>query len=195
LGHGQINFKLSPHNEVIAMCKYLAGRIILLFLFSIPVWSQTEDHSWEAYIQGSRANTNLLLDAATSGLHLGAAWEPARPFGLVGDFGLQRGSREGRSIGYSTIMAGPRLSTGEIRNLSAFVQGLGGVYRTSGASLFPEERHWSYILSVGGGVDMRIINPIAVRLLQIDLALPRGPAGGPVGVATVSAGVVFRIGH
>jgi hypothetical protein len=176
------------------MRTYPAAGIILLFLFSIPVWSQTEDHSWEAYVQASRANTDLLLDAATSGFHVGAVWKPASPFGLVGDFGLQRGSSEGRKIGYTTIMAGPRLSTSERNNLSAFVQGLGGVYWTSGYSIFPEETHWSYILSASGGVDMRVIDHIAVRLLQIDLALPRGSAG-PVGVATVSAGVVFRFGH
>ena len=177
------------------MRKCPAAGIIFLFLFLMPMWAQTEDHSWEAYVQASRANTNLLLDAATSGLHVGVVWKPASPFGLVGDFGLQQGSREGRSIGYSTMMAGPRVSTSERNSVSAFMQGLGGVYRTSGSSLFPEERHWSYILSASGGVDIRVIDPIAVRLLQIDLALPRGPAGGPVTVVTVSSGVVFRFGH
>jgi hypothetical protein len=177
------------------MCKRTTAKIILLFLFSIPAWSQTEDHTWEAYVQGSRANTNLLLDAATSGFHAGAAWKLASPFGLVGDMGWQRGSSEGRKISYTTIMAGPRLSSSERNSLSAFVQGLGGVYRTSGHSVFPEETHWNFILSASGGVDIRVIDHIAVRLLQIDLALPRGPAGSPVGVVTVSAGVVFRFGH
>jgi hypothetical protein len=177
------------------MGKCPAAGIVLLFLFSIPAWSQSEGHTWEAYVQASRANTNLLLDAATSGLHVGSVWKPAWPFGLVCDFGSQRGSSEGGKIGYTTIMAGPRFSTTERNGVSAFAQGLGGVYRTSGASLFPEERHWSYILSASGGVDVRVIDPIAVRLLQIDLALPRGPAGSPVSVVNVSAGVVFRFGH
>jgi hypothetical protein len=176
------------------MRKCPAAGIILLFLFSMPVWSQTEDHSWEAYVQASRANTNLLLDAATSGLHIGGAWKPASPIALVGDFGSQRGSREGRKIGYTTIMGGPRLSSSERNGLSAFVQGLGGVYRTSDYSVFPQKTPWSYILSASGGVDIRVIGHIAVRLLQVDLALPHEPAG-PVGVATVSAGVVFRFGH
>ncbi len=177
------------------MGKRTIAKIILLFLFSIPAWSQSETHTWEAYVQVSRANTNLLLDAATSGFHAGAVWKPASPFGLVGDIGAQRGSTAGAKIGYTTIMAGPRLSSSERNIVSAFVQGLGGVYRPTGHSLPPEETHWSYILSAGGGVDMRVIDHIAVRLLQIDLALPRGPAGSPVGVLTVSAGVVFRFGQ
>ena len=177
------------------MCKCLSIKIILLFFFSLPAWSQTEDHSWEAYVQASHANTNLLLDTSTSGLRLGAVWKPSSPFGLVADLGLHRGSQDGRRVNYTTMMAGLRLSTSERNSISAFVQGQGGVYRTSGASLFPEERHWSYILSLGGGVDIRIVDPIALRLLQIDLALPRGPAGSPVSVVSVSAGIVFRFGH
>ena len=176
------------------MCKRTTAEIVLLFLFSISAWSQAGDHTLEAYVQGSSANTNLLLGTSTSGFHAGAAWRPASPFGLVGDMGRQWGSIEGSKTSYTTIMAGPRLSSSERNGVSAFVQALGGVYRTSGHPLFPEETHWSYILSAGGGVDMRVIDHIAVRLLQIDLGLPRGQVS-PVGIITVSAGIVLRFGH
>src|ERR1700743_3299500 len=138
------------------MCKCLSIKIILLFLFSLPAWSQTEDHSWEAYVQASHANTNLLLNTSTSGLRLGAAWKPSSPFGLVADLGLHRGSQEGRRGNYTTLMAGLRMSSSERGYASAFIQGRGGAYRTSGHALSPEEMGWGYILSGGGGVDIRV---------------------------------------
>jgi hypothetical protein len=172
----------------------MAQRLIfLVLLVSGVAWSQTANHSWEAYAQASLTKTDSILGDSATGFRLGTSWKPDPAFGLVLDLASQSGSGT-RKFTYTTFMGGPRFYSAENFRLSGFVQALGGAYRASTTSQFQKSAQWGYILGGGAGFDIRLVDHLALRPVEYDLMF-LGGGGGVTLVPRVSSGLVFRFGR
>ena len=111
--------------------------------------------------------------------------------GIVGDVGGYHSSPVGGSVNTYTFLVGPRFSLRGER-VTPFAQVLfGGAHLTAGAGGFSTSVT-PFAISVGGGIDLRISQHVALRPQLDYLALRSGGQTGNVGRA--SLGLVFRFG-
>jgi hypothetical protein len=115
-----------------------------------------------------------------------------RWFGIVGDFGGYHSSPFGASLNTYTFLVGPRFSLRRNDRVTPFVQVLvGGAHLAAGAGSFSASVT-PFVMSAGGGIDLRISQHVALRP-QVDyLAFRSGGQTGNAGRA--SLGIVFRFG-
>jgi len=129
-------------------------------------------------------------------------WEGSLRFALSGRFGLEAGVSQhyGKNDGdpdRTTLAGGPAFSLRPSRVFSVYVHALGGVAREKASiSIFAvdiSESHTSFTLLAGGGLDLRLKDSLALRLLQADWAYTRGDGESQSGFR-LSAGLVLRLG-
>jgi hypothetical protein len=115
-----------------------------------------------------------------------------RWFGVVGDVGGYHSSPFGASLNTYTFLVGPRFSLRGNDRVTPFVQVLvGGAHLAAGAGGFSTSVT-PFVISAGGGIDLRISQHVALRP-QVDyLAFRSGGQTGNAGRA--SLGIVFRFG-
>lgn len=123
------------------------------------------------------------------------AFNPTKIIGVVGDFGVYHAGNiynSGVSGNVFSYLFGPRLSYRRDR-ITPFAQALfGGAHASGGSS-----SNNSFAMALGGGIDVKATDHIAIRLIQAEYVLTRFNI---VGLATdqnnvrISAGVVFRFG-
>lgn len=112
-------------------------------------------------------------------------------FGIVGDVGGYHSSPFGASLNTYTFLVGPRFSLrGERVTPSAQVL-FGGAHLTAGAGGFSASVT-PFAISVGGGIDLRISQHVALRPQLAYLALRS--SGQTENAARASVGLVFRFG-
>jgi hypothetical protein len=113
-----------------------------------------------------------------------------RWFGIVGDVGGYHSSPFGASLDTYTFLVGPRFSFRGNDKVRPFVQTLvGGAHLAAGAGGFSTSVA-AFVISAGGGVDLRIARHFALRP-QVDYLNFR--SGGQAGNAgRVSLGIVYR---
>jgi hypothetical protein len=115
-----------------------------------------------------------------------------RWFGIVGDLGGYHSSPFGASLDTFTFLVGPRFSLRRNDKVTPFVQVLvGGAHLTAGGGGFSASVT-PFVMSAGGGIDLRISQHVALRP-QVDyLAFRSGGQTGNGGRA--SLGIVYRFG-
>jgi hypothetical protein len=162
--------------------------LLLLGLLTSSARAQREpqDFPGEIYALASTAGEGKNLEGTSAaGFCLGGAWKPVPRLGLVVDFG--RHFMSDTHFSANTLMAGPRVYSGERYRTSGFVQILAGAGRPA---LAGKPTHWSAVLMApGAGFDVRLTHRLAWRVGQIDLTLDNG-----VGLLRLSSGFVLRVG-
>jgi hypothetical protein len=107
-------------------------------------------------------------------------------FGVVGDYGFYHHQPSGgTALNLHTFTVGPRFSYRSSSRVTPFGQVLAGGFHgltTNGFSLI-----------VGGGLDVRVSDLIAIRPVQLEYVLLRAQ-GDSLNSGRVSAGIVFHFG-
>jgi hypothetical protein len=157
-----------------------------------------------ASLIGSADATPTVVDQIQSP---SASWDPTgRAFGfrsgfalhkknaaLVGDVGFHRHQDHTGSTSLTTFMVGPRVSSTEHLRTKFYTDILAGAYRWNEQSVDANFTHGKFILSGGGGVDVRLTHRLAFRVLALELMLV-GSQNGPLLNSRVSSGLVYRFG-
>ena len=112
---------------------------------------------------------------------------------LVGDVGFHQYRDHTGSTSLATFMVGPRVSTSEHFRTEFFTDVLAGGYRWNEQSVDAHFTHGKFILSVGGGVDLRLTHRLAFRALALEFMLV-GTQNGPLSDSRASSGLVYRFG-
>jgi opacity protein-like surface antigen len=129
-------------------------------------------------------------------------WEGSLRFALSTRFGIEAGVSQhyGKLEGDSdrtTLAAGPVFTLRPSRVFSVYAHALGGVAREKASidvfGVDISESHTSFTLLAGAGVDLRLKDFLALRLVQADWAYTRVDGEGQSGLR-VSAGLVLRLG-
>lgn len=163
---------------------------IIVVLLSCGASAQQEQTSLpgEIYALASAlGGQDIRGSTIAAGFRIGGAWKPSPSLGLVADFARHFVTDSHAS--FTTLMAGPRVSSGEHYRTSGFAQLLLGAQRTAFTGT-PGQTDWNYVLAPGAGVDFRLTDRLVFRALEVDLHLSRGP-----GVARISSGFAFRFGN
>ncbi len=128
------------------------------------------------------------------------AYNPSASIGIVGDFGgYHVGSVSGVPVDANiyTYLFGPRLSYRKNDRITPFAQALFGGAHASSGSLGSATAN-AFAMALGGGVDAKVTEHVAVRLGQFEYLMTRFDEG--TGRATqnnlrFSAGILFRFGR
>lgn len=120
-----------------------------------------------------------------AGFCIGAAWKLSPDAGVVIDFGRHFVSDQ--HVGFTSVMGGVRLYSGERYRTSGFFHVLFGAQRTA---RFGPPATWDLMFTPGAGFDIRLTDRIAFRPLQLDLTWTKSP-----GLLRASSGFVFNFGR
>lgn len=112
---------------------------------------------------------------------------------LVGDVGFLRHQGHTGSSSLTTFMVGPRVSSTEHLRTKFYTDILAGAYRWNEQSVGANFTHGKFILSGGGGVDVRLTRRLAFRVFALELMLV-GSQNGPLLNSRASSGLVYRFG-
>jgi Outer membrane protein beta-barrel domain len=107
-------------------------------------------------------------------------------FGVVGDYGLYHTQPSGfGGINFHSFTVGPRFSFRSSSKITPFAQVLVGGFHGLSTT--------GFALSVGGGLDVKVSEHLAIRPFQVEYMLLRAQ-GDNLNCGRVSAGIVFRFG-
>jgi hypothetical protein len=131
-------------------------------------------------------------DANLNGWEASGVYKFNRMLGLAGDFGGDYGTLNGGGVHMYSYLFGPQLSFPA--RVSPFVHGLFGGAHESVGDLFGASSLGSdngFAFAVGGGIDVKVVPFISVRLIQADY-LQTHLYGHAQNQPRVSAGLVFH---
>lgn len=132
------------------------------------------------------------FDSGAPGFRAGFAWNHDRA-ALVGDAGFYHYSEHTGSTTMTTFMIGPRVSSNENFRTRFYAQLLGGGYRWQVRSPIADFTHGKFILSAGGGMDIRLTHHLSLRAIELEIMLA-GAQNGPLTSSRASSGFVYRFG-
>jgi opacity protein-like surface antigen len=198
------------------------GLLGTIILFAIPVMSQTAP---KAELFGGYSYLRFNPGNGEKGVNLNG-WNASIAgnfndwFGLVGEFSGHYGKPQFTGFDVDTnvhsFLFGPRFSYRKNERITPFAHALFGATRFSGTgtALTPQQtsfvltKQTAFAMAIGGGVDARINDSVAVRVFQADYQLTR--MEGPFIVCItipcptqttqsqhnvrISAGIVLRFG-
>lgn len=108
-------------------------------------------------------------------------------FGVVGDYGLYHTQPSGfGGINFHSFTVGPRFSYRSSSRVTLFGQVLVGGFHGLSTTGFA----WS----VGGGLDVKVSEHVAIRPVQVEYVMFRAE-GDNLNCGRVSTGIVFRFGE
>lgn len=118
-------------------------------------------------------------------------------FGIVGDFSGAYGSPTFAGVKVKTkahnFLFGPRLSYRSNERFTPFAHALFGATRLEGSALGANVSDTSFAMALGGGIDAKLNDRVAVRVAQFDYLLTRFASDNQHNLR-LSAGIVFRFG-
>lgn len=137
----------------------------------------------------------LRLNGGTNisgGWHASIAGNFNNYFGLVGEFsGHYKDLGPGTSVKVHTFTFGPRLTHRSTEQIDAFTHVTFGGARTSASALGISASDTAFALTLGGGIDVRVTERVAIRPVQLDYVMTRF-GGATQSNLRYSAGIVFR---
>jgi len=141
------------------------------------------------FLPSRSINTNL------NGWEGTLVYKPAKWLGFAADFGGHYGSLSRAAVHQHTYLFGPQLSfPGRV---SPFVHVLvGGAHQSVTGGIFPTGAFPvttgdSFASAMGGGIDIKALPFVAIRVIQVDYVLTRFD-GQTQNQPRVSAGLVFH---
>ena len=126
-----------------------------------------------------------------NGVHASAAENVNSWFGGVLDFSTNFGSNAGYNVNAESIMYGPRFAYRKSRAITPSVHALFGAIRGSRGFDGISEANYRFAVGVGGEIDVRINDKVALRLVQADY-IPTHFLDLRQDNIRLSAGFVFR---
>jgi len=135
-------------------------------------------------------NTSFSLN----GVHVSAAENLNSWFGGVLDFSSSFGSNAGYNINTQSIMYGPSFAYRKSRFITPSVHALFGGIRGSAEFDGISKPNWRFGMGLGGNLDVRINDHVAIRLVQADY-IPTRFLNLRQDNVRLSAGFVFRLPH
>lgn len=177
---------------------------------SAPVQAQDKTPQWELAAGYHYFRANIVPSCGCFNAHGGSASFAVNVnhwFGIAAEFGAVRAGdvqSSGRDLTIFTYQAGPRFSIRRSERATPYFHALFGGGRASG-SLYdvplpgrtgtgPDS---SWALTLGGGLDVKVRERVALRLVQVDWVHTRfhNGANNQQHNLRVTAGVVFRFGE
>ena len=134
----------------------------------------------------------------TNGFSASVSFNPKPAVGIVADFGVYHASDifdSGVSGNVTSYLFGPRI-VARGRRAEPFIQVLFGGARISAEG----ESESGFAMALGGGIDVKATDHVAIRLIQAEYALTRfddaitGETASQHN-ARISFGIVFRLGQ
>jgi hypothetical protein len=193
----------------------LAGLCVLLLLV-LPAAAQEAPKAelFGGYSYASFEGGNGVDRLNLNGWNTSVAGNFNRWFGVVGDFSGQYGSQAGVDRNTHSFLFGPRFFSRNNERMTPFVHALFGIARAhrEGGSGEPARTENAFSTAIGGGLDVKAGEAVAIRLVQADYFLTRfDEASGIVCIQSnilpcpstrtgtqhnfrFSTGVVFRFG-
>jgi hypothetical protein len=169
-----------------------AGLLFALVLFFSVAAAAQETPKVELFGGYSNLFANLNNSSYNlNGVHVSAAENVNSWFGGVLDFSSFSGSNAGLNVNAQTIMYGPRIAYRKSRAITPSVHALFGAIRGSRGFDGISEANWRFALGVGGEIDVRLNDKVALRLVQADY-IPTHFLDLRQDNIRVSAGFVFR---
>ena len=155
--------------------------VLALGLFALAPLSVMAQDTPRAEVFGGASYLNINGEGHAGGWHASAVGSINESFGI----GVDASGHYNSGNGLYFVMAGPRFKhRGE--RVEPFAHALFGVaFSTSDAQ---------FSMGFGGGVDVKVTDNVAVRVVQADYA-PIIFSDGALHNARISAGVVFRFGE
>ena len=172
----------------------LLGSLLLLSLTAAAQDNPKAEASFGYSYVRANPNTSGVPSFNLQGGSASLAYNPSDRFGIVGDFGgYHVGSISGTTVNSNlyTYLFGPRFSLrGKV---TPYAQALfGGAHITGGALASSQN---SFAMTVGGGVDVKVTDHVAIRLGQAEYLMTRFREIGPRVTQNnlrLSTGIVFR---
>jgi len=162
------------------MRTFLFG-VVLVVVCSLPVAAQ--DHPRAEFFGGYQF-THLQPDINANGWNASIAGNVNSWFGVAADF--SGAYKNGGKL--HTVMAGPVFSIRKSDKITPFAHVLVGGSWASGGGITTN----AFTTAVGGGLDVKVNQHVAVRLVQADWLLFHSEGETVKKNARVSAGIVFR---
>jgi opacity protein-like surface antigen len=175
----------------------------LVLLFSVAASAQDNPKAdvflGYSYLRVNPGSVSGLPGFNANGGSASVHYSGGHTFGVVGDFGgYHVGNIGGVPVSgtlYSYLF-GPRFTYHGGSRITPYAQALFGGARTSGSAFSGSSTQNSFAMALGGGVDAKIADHVAVRLGQLDYLLTRFDSSGTGRTnqnnLRVSTGVVFR---
>jgi hypothetical protein len=169
-----------------------AGLLFALVLFFSVAAAAQETPKVEVFGGYSNLFANLNNSSYNlNGVHVSAAENVNSWFGGVLDFSTHFGSNAGYNINAESIMYGPRIAYRKSSAITPSVHALFGAIRGSRGFDGISEANWRFALGVGGEIDVRLNDKVALRLVQADY-IPTHFLDLRQDNVRVSVGFVFR---
>jgi opacity protein-like surface antigen len=178
----------------------------LLFLLPLTAKAQEDTPKVEVFTGYSYLRADGERDTGTNlnGWNVSMAVNAKRWLGFVSDFsghyGRERffnaGGEIKRDQAVHTFLFGPRFSFRNSSRVTPFAQALfGGVHGRNEGDTFinPPSSQTAFGLAAGGGLDIKVNDTLAFRVVQADYLLGNFK-GNRQNNARLSTGLVFRIG-
>ncbi|MCI0487794.1 MAG: porin family protein [Blastocatellia bacterium] len=199
------------------MCK---GLFIVVLLCLLPLQAAAQETP-NAELFGGYSFIHKEGDETLHGWHFSVNGNLNKWFGLVADFSGHYDSSESRfrtsltnlpffSSDFKseerihTAMVGPRFSYRDKEKITPFAHTLFGVARKHDESLsilndtdrfFFSDNSTKFAFALGGGLDVKLSNTIALRVIQADYLVSRLGFNNNRHNLRASAGIVFRFGN
>jgi hypothetical protein len=127
-----------------------------------------------------------------SGVQTGFVWRRDN-LGLVADTGFHRYSDSTGSTSMSPLMIGLRVYSDEHFRTAFFGEFLTGAYRWTICIPSVNFTHVKSILSVGGGMDIRLTHRLVLRVFELQVMIA-GAQNGPLLTGRSATGLAYRFG-
>lgn len=157
----------------------------LLGLFALPLLAQDAP---KAEVFGGYQYTRINPGGENfNGWNAALTWNATQTLGLTADFSGAYKSIAGISLKQHTFLFGPTLAARSSETFTPFVRALFGGAHFSAAGFSDT----AFAMALGGGVDVKVLDNIAIRAIQADYLMTRFGSNTQNNVR-ISAGVVFR---
>lgn len=167
--------------------------LVLMVLAALPAAAQAP----KAEVFGGYSYTRINPGGSGNGFNLNG-WNGSVAgnvndwFGIVGDFGGTYGSPSGVDTNVHTFLFGPRI-TARNEQLQPFAHALFGGARIKGTAAGVSVSDSAFSMALGGGVDWKANDTVAIRLGQLDYLMTRF-GNDRQNNFRLSTGIVFRFG-
>ncbi len=172
------------------------SRVIILPLLFVP-FAATAQQTPKTEVFGGYSNLVANVSGPSfnlNGLDFSVAENVNSWFGGVLDFTSHFGTEAGNKVNTQTIAYGPVFSYRKHPNVVPFARGLLGAVRGSADYLDISKPAWQFAVVAGGGLDVKLTDKVALRLIQADYVMTRFSATRQDNIR-LSAGIVLRFGR
>jgi opacity protein-like surface antigen len=166
------------------------GFALLFAMFSLAAAAQ--ESAPKAEVFGGYQYTRFDGGLNANGWNMALTGNLNHWFGVAADFSGAYKSQSGVSFNNYTYTFGPVVSLRRNENFTPFAHFLAGGFRSSAASGGLSASDGGFAMMLGGGVDVKVSQRVAVRAIQFDWLSLHANGGSSNNNARISTGLLFR---